>query len=943
MSMKKNLTRITALLIAVLFAVPVLSMKLCASGTGTQKIYAGMPGFEGMGNVPLAMAWHKNFTRIRSTTSVHPDNASKSVELTLGLDEGKAFDEYGISSVTAVDSSIDDFDWNAHLIPRNTYIFGDASLSGAEGIRIWVSGLQGNGTVRAQLLAAPCRGPYCENETVSEYDRGFLFESPDISTVNDYATFGFESFTVKDWWTDGTIYSYLDKINAITLIFSPDKECVESGSKIYIADLSLYKTAGDYSLSLKKGIIRENCTFSAETLKDNTDITVRAGGKVLEANGETYLNTFGQYATDYTINPSDYPDGKMTVEMYDGDSPVAAKEVWVDTKEPFLNDMSDYDDDDDLNYGVKATETGGNLLIPNVVGDTGAEYEIYTADLLSIDAYENKSTLSEMKSLNPAGETALGQAVDGYRSTVSNDAGVPYQSYQIDVTGITGSINLRYRGKTIKNESLTMQAYNPKSGKWDELARGDTTGKDNLFCVSVPVSRYESDNKITVRVSEYLYGNGAEKLAWTTDTQYYIGVSSWTHYMTEQFDWFVEEYENSNIAYVCNTGDVVDGKGNENQWIKAREIHNKLDQSGVPNGVTPGNHDVGNADAGDGYDTEELYALWNKYFGSKYYNFQPWWGGGFMDNTSHYDLITIGGHDFVFLYLGLKYETTPEGVAWANNVIKKYPHRTVVILTHQYLSQSGGYMTGKWGFADKIKEQIIIPNTNVRIVLCGHEPSSRYNQVHLKTGITLTEILHDYQMDYGFNNGPVQGGSGLFRYLTFGENTLESKTYSKSIDYQYDIYDKSLGCPEDYTLNLDYVPNDREIHTAYFQAYANEQPVNDALELYDGQIKSIEYTGALDGSKGWLVKSVSSHNALITKVYPIVEKDIVLEPEVMKGDLDGDEQITVMDALAALRISVKLVPETPEALKIADIDKDGRISVSDALVILRVAAKLAEF
>ena len=61
---------------------------------------------------------------------------------------------------------------------------------------------------------------------------------------------------------------------------------------------------------------------------------------------------------------------------------------------------------------------------------------------------------------------------------------------------------------------------------------------------------------------------------------------------------------------------------------------------------------------------------------------------------------------------------------------------------------------------------------------------------------------------------------------------------------------------------------------------------------------------------------------------------------IMKGDMDGDKEITVSDALTALRIAAKLVEETDEAIEIGDVDGDGHITVSDALAILRVAAKL---
>ena len=68
------------------------------------------------------------------------------------------------------------------------------------------------------------------------------------------------------------------------------------------------------------------------------------------------------------------------------------------------------------------------------------------------------------------------------------------------------------------------------------------------------------------------------------------------------------------------------------------------------------------------------------------------------------------------------------------------------------------------------------------------------------------------------------------------------------------------------------------------------------------------------------------------------------EPPVagVKGDMDGDGEITVADALKALRIAAKLVQPTDQDMQLGDIDGDGEITVADALKILRVAAKLAD-
>ena len=63
------------------------------------------------------------------------------------------------------------------------------------------------------------------------------------------------------------------------------------------------------------------------------------------------------------------------------------------------------------------------------------------------------------------------------------------------------------------------------------------------------------------------------------------------------------------------------------------------------------------------------------------------------------------------------------------------------------------------------------------------------------------------------------------------------------------------------------------------------------------------------------------------------------------GDMDGDGEITVADALGALRIAAKLdvavIPKSTRSTILGDVDGDGAVTVADALAILRVAAKLA--
>lgn len=57
----------------------------------------------------------------------------------------------------------------------------------------------------------------------------------------------------------------------------------------------------------------------------------------------------------------------------------------------------------------------------------------------------------------------------------------------------------------------------------------------------------------------------------------------------------------------------------------------------------------------------------------------------------------------------------------------------------------------------------------------------------------------------------------------------------------------------------------------------------------------------------------------------------------VRGDLDGDGEVTVSDALRALRMAAKLIEDDDAA----DVDGDGSITVADALLLLRAAVGLA--
>jgi len=108
-----------------------------------------------------------------------------------------------------------------------------------------------------------------------------------------------------------------------------------------------------------------------------------------------------------------------------------------------------------------------------------------------------------------------------------------------------------------------------------------------------------------------------------------------------------------------------------------------------------------------------------------------------------------------------------------------------------------------------------------------------------------------------------------------------------------------------------------------------------------------EATAVLNGQeveRGTEITEVGDYTLIITNG----DKQLILNfsisdaPEYKKGDFDFDGEITVADALAALRIAARMAESSDEAIAIGDIDADGEITVADALAILRVAARMSD-
>jgi hypothetical protein len=259
--------------------------------------------------------------------------------------------------------------------------------------------------------------------------------------------------------------------------------------------------------------------------------------------------------------------------------------------------------------------------------------------------------------------------------------------------------------------------------------------------------------------------DGKYTIAWISDTQHY------SRYFPETFltmtRYLKKNREKLNLGYVLHTGDLVASGTDITQWKNAKRAMDEL--SSIPYGVLAGNHDVGQS-----YD----YTNYSAYFGEKAFDQYAYYGESLLNNRCHYDLITMGNTDYVFIYLG--YQPGEASVRFANEVFAKYEDRVGILCVHEYL---GSHSTLR-AIGQDLYAKVVKPNPNVYMVLSGH----RYNEDCVpvtfdddrdgKADRTVYQCIANYQ------DIDKKGGSGYMRFLEIDEEkgTIRFYTYSPLLD-----------------------------------------------------------------------------------------------------------------------------------------------------------------
>ncbi len=282
-------------------------------------------------------------------------------------------------------------------------------------------------------------------------------------------------------------------------------------------------------------------------------------------------------------------------------------------------------------------------------------------------------------------------------------------------------------------------------------------------------------------------------ILWTSDPQWYS--FKYHDILIDQNDWVVENYDRMNMEYIIHTGDFVDLPHERAQWNFVTAQYKKWDDAGLAYGVLAGNHDV------DGTD----YTEFKEYFGTHRFEDKAWFGDDYDGNRGHYDLLTLGGVDFIFVYLG--YGThTAQDFEWMNGVLSQHSDRIAFLMFHEYLNAEGK----RTETGERIFEQVVLKNPNVRMVLCGHNYNSTRLVEYIDDNGDGKEDRTVYQLMANYQNTP-NGGNGYMRFLECDVDggKIIQRTYSPYLD-KFNMFENrgderdEFGYRDEFTIPFDF-------------------------------------------------------------------------------------------------------------------------------------------
>lgn len=431
---------------------------------------------------------------------------------------------------------------------------------------------------------------------------------------------------------------------------------------------------------------------------------------------------------------------------------------------------------------IKATDASNDEMI--VTFKKGERYDLTDSNIIVDKGISNES----------------GSIEKVFEENTGN--GFPYERFDITLDSELDEnstvINVKWTG--ISNNTKTfMYVYNATTDEWEKMDAVQIINDENMTLTSdVVLKDHIADGSVKVIVqngegytpAQYAEGIAGENSTYNIDDtprenyDFTFVVESDTQYYNEDYEgnpdqsidglyqhqlnihnWVIANRERMNIQYLFHDGDIIDDEPNIKEWEQADAAYKMLDEAGIPYGILAGNHDVGHLSGS--------YGNYSTYFGESRYTSNPWYGESYKDNRGHYDLISVGGIDFIMIYVG--WGIGDEEIDWMNEVLAQYPERKAILNFHEYLLASGGLGEEP----QRVHDEVIATNENVCMVLSGHYHNAKTTIDRFTNEDGTTRNVYNMLFDY---QGMIEGGAGYMRLLHFdleGEK-VTIRTYTAS-------------------------------------------------------------------------------------------------------------------------------------------------------------------
>ncbi|MEV3967753.1 LamG-like jellyroll fold domain-containing protein [Streptomyces sp. NPDC050698] len=238
-------------------------------------------------------------------------------------------------------------------------------------------------------------------------------------------------------------------------------------------------------------------------------------------------------------------------------------------------------------------------------------------------------------------------------------------------------------------------------------------------------------------------------LAVMPDTQYLFDGPSIDRAPVEaSLRYLLEHGREENIVFLSHLGDLTQN-GAEAEFAAIGEAFRLLDRRGAGYSVLAGNHDVKSSTTDQRGATAYLDA-----FGPRRFKGLRTFGGASPDGYNTFHRFTAGGREW--LVLALDWRLSPQGFAWAKDVLARHPRTPVILTTHELVVEDDTLSE----YGQQLWDRLIEDHDQIFLALGGHYwPAARAvrknaagHEVHLH--------LTNYQNRYF-------GGAAMIRLYRF--------------------------------------------------------------------------------------------------------------------------------------------------------------------------------